>query len=110
MEQDDEIYMNGVGVMQRTRELNDKLWDAVLGAIFGTSIPCATIICTAATYFAPSSFDGGLLPWVLGANLIIAAVGYKMASPWFVISHQLRQHTAKMNAETAKRGRGWAKS
>jgi hypothetical protein len=106
-----DLYMNGRGVMDRTRKLNDALWDAMVPAWLGTSAAiCGPFV--AVMILLIDDEPRSILPYVAGAVLSLAcfALGAFFAAPWFKARAAVQAHRKAMEAETTKRGRGWAHS
>jgi hypothetical protein len=99
----DEPYMNGKGTIDETRRLVDEMWDKLWLAIAG-----GFSLSIAATMVIMSIIENswGTLPVVI----ILVLVGLALGRPWAKAAHALGKHTARMKVETAKRGRGWARS
>ncbi len=99
----DEPYMNGKGTIDETHRLANEMWDKLGLAIaggFSLSIAATMVIMS----IIENSWD--TLPVVI----ILVLVGLALGRPWAKAERALREHTARMKAETAKRGRGWARS
>lgn len=107
----DEMYMGGVGVQERTRILSDRLWDAVLPAIFGSSAAVCVPFLYAMCLIGDPRAGGIERTWYWDIIVAVAVIaGIYFAAPWFRIHAELKRHRLVMEAETAKRGKGWALS
>lgn len=106
----EERYMDGRGINERTRNLESAMWANINGAILGSTLAtCGPII--AIVFFSVTSgnhpaWDRWLLTVVV--SIACAAVGIWMGEPYRRALRAIKQHTAEMRAETAKRGSGWA--
>lgn len=98
----DDKYMNGIGLMEKTRCLEKKLWDAVLPAWLGSSVGLSGVGLSLLL------MDDGATGFIFSA--IFAAVAYFSAKPWFLALAEQDAHRRSMEAENKKRGDGWAKS
>ena len=97
-------YMNGRGINKRTRELQGKLWENIEGAIFGSTL---ALVAPFAAGVAAFAFDAYIIAFLL---LSAIPVGIAMALPWHKAHAEITRHREAMEAETAKRGKGWASS
>jgi hypothetical protein len=102
-----EMYMNGRGVMARTRELTDAMWDALPMSVLGN---CGILFGVGGGVFLLWDAQTFLQGAGGFAGLGLAVLGYIAAKPWWTALSALRKHTEAMDAETEKRGRGWARS
>lgn len=106
------IYMNGRGISDKTRELNDAVWDAFDNAFIGAVIGIFAITLSVFGAFAAGHI-GRSPPLVLLFGVIGfagAVVWYKMHQPWRNAMDATIAHREAMEAETKKRGKGWAQS
>lgn len=109
-----EPYMNGRGVMQRTRELSDDVWAKLDGALYGSFIGIPAIVISA--FGVLFSWNFGRSPNFLSVaifafvGIIGAVVWHEMNRPWSRAMAALVAHRKALEAETAKRGKGWSKS
>lgn len=102
------MYMNGNGIHERTRRLTDDLWNAVGWAIVGSAMATAGPLIFAMMWFIPGAPMVSPM-WVLPV-IGCAAIGLWLSLPWWRAKSALRRHTASLDAETEKRGCGWARS
>ncbi len=111
MSEHDTPYMNGVGIMQKTRELIDKTWETVIFAIFGITAALFAPFVMFVSFLA-SGESWTLTAWCVhvGAAAIAVAGGISITIPWLRASKALSAHQKRMEPETAKRGKGWARS
>lgn len=97
-----DLYMGGRGVMKRTEELSDRMWDEMGPAWIGSVLAAMSAFCAVVSIAFESYF--------LGIALIAPIpVGIAMALPWFKTKAEIAAHRQAMAAETAKHGKGWAK-
>lgn len=101
------IYMDGHGLMSRTRELNNAVWDAltpqmiIVPPVLFIGTVLSTLLLVRSLWFAP----------VPGAFLIISLfVADRMTAPWRNAMRELRTHREAMENETKRLGKGWAHS
>ena len=103
------MYMDGIGIMARTHELNRLLWKAVDDAIIGTTAAVFAIILGAFGayhYLDNAAAMIGILAWAF----LTIYVGIFMTLPWFEAEDNLKAHTDAIRYEIDQHGRGWARS
>lgn len=100
---DDRPYMDGRGIMARTEELNSDMWGAVPQAICGGAAGVLAALCVA------GAFMFGSWPLVPAAGLL-GWLSYDLHGPWLRAKRAVADHREAMEAETEKRGKGWAQS
>ena len=131
------MYMNDVGIMARTRDLNDALWGALIHGIIGSVLVAfGAILVPLTAYYQcwprlviryndggeawsvgdeivnglrPAATFADVLPYVL-VSLVLISVGILISRPYWSAAHKLQVHTAAMKAETANLGKGWGAS
>ena len=104
------MYMDGRGIHQRTRALTDALWAKVPQAVIGTSAAIAAPFIGGLMWIAPSR-EPSSVPWLgIGIAAVCVLAGTLVTVPYFQAEAALKRHTREMNAETEKRGEGWAAS
>lgn len=99
----EEPYMNGKGTIDETHRLANEMWDKLEYVLLG-GIAMATAIFLLIVVVV----DDVSWPWPVIIALVAAS--WALTRPWEKAERALREHTARMKAETAKRGRGWAES
>lgn len=109
-----DMYMDGIGIQERTRHLSDNLWDTLTLGIFGAWIifigPFTSwmfIIHRFSWQTPTTEFDWGLAIIISVASV---AVGLKMHLPHHRAMTALKRHRKNMERETARRGKGWGRS
>lgn len=130
-------YMDGIGILAKTEELNEAAWDALplawLGVSGGLMMSLGSIFWRFVVY-PPRlviRYGEGDEVWAFGDKLyrdgmpdvgytadivclLLVAIGVALimvsSAPWRRAIREVRAHTARMKAETAKRGKGWARS
>lgn len=95
--------MNGIGVMKRSEQLSDRLFllliPFTLGGAFGA-------MCTMYVFgWGPAMF-----PSYNPMTAVGAIVGFALCLPWVKTAIDLHIHTARTEAETKSRGKGWARN
>ncbi|WP_156798528.1 hypothetical protein [Ahrensia sp. R2A130] len=105
------IYMNGRGVMAKTEKLNSAAWGHVGYAIIGScgallSIPLFLVNL----YKSVENGFTSLGAIYMACALVIFFSGIVMTRPHSKAISELRVHRMAMEAETKKRGLGWASS
>lgn len=107
------LYMNGRGLMKRTRELNYALFDAVPNAILGATMMVCGPPLSWALIIHHFPWDPPLtwIQWTSAALMSLASLigGWVLCKPWYTARRALRAHREAMEAETAKHGSGWAR-
>lgn len=102
------MYMNGVGIQEKTRRLTDVLWDAVPLAIIGTTAAITAPVIFGVTWAAPPS---GMPPWWTFVIVTVCVFGgVYLSIPYWRAERALKAHRLAMEAETEQRGSGWASS
>jgi fatty-acid desaturase len=117
MREDSEKYMNGVGIMNATGELTYALFLAnfiFIACLYISVFSYAGVTLPYDTFNAYASF---MLEKQMKWRFVIVAVtcGATCLLSYGVWRYakairDLRRHTKAINAETAKRGKGWANS
>jgi hypothetical protein len=108
------MYMDGRGVMARTRKLTNRMWDQLLNVILGWSLMlCGPLLFWAVfishmPWEAPPDVADKII-FCFGTACSIIAGGL-LARPWHMAVRELKRHTAAMERETELRGNGWAES
>lgn len=105
------MYMNGRGLTKHTEKLNNAVFASLDKALIGSFIGIPALVTAAFGAFVSGyngSFASGVFFVLLGAGGAI--VWYKMHKPWSDAMKATNAHREAMEAETAKRGGGWAKS
>jgi hypothetical protein len=108
---DEKIYMNGVGIQERTRKLTAAAWDAVPGAFLGTAGGVVIAFLGIGIAFMPDG-QTTTVDYIIAAVSVpvgVAALIY-FSAPWHRAIRELNEHTAAMKRETEKYGKGWARS
>lgn len=112
--QEVKMYMEGIGVKERTRHLTDSVWNTVLFGIFGLWIAiCGPFLSWGLLIHKfpwqspPTAFD---LSMAAAIAVLAVLVGIRMFSHYFRAMRALRKHTLIIESETKQRGRGWARS
>lgn len=104
----DPLYMGGRGVLKKTDELVDASWATIFHGVIGYTI--ATVVPIFALVVALANWD----LWVTVCSIIIALVsvfgGFEIARPRRDAMAALVAHRKAVEAETEKRGPGWARS
>lgn len=108
------MYMDGIGVRQRTQELTGKMWAALPHAIFGIAGVLGALGLLAMVWLMPMPPGRSISLWV---EVVLTAVALFClpfgAWLWWEFESArcaLLEHTQRMNEETIKYGRGWAHS
>lgn len=108
----DERYMNGRGLLKRTEELNDAMWDALPMAFIGTSAAVLGPFISWGVFIHRFPWDLPPPEWFLWAFIIISTLsvsgGIWVSLPWWKAGRAIKRHTKMMKQETAKRGERWA--
>ena len=105
----EEIYMNGCGIMAMTRKLRVEVFDALVPAIIGAS--AAVVFPTVSAGLIVANAVPQVWIWLgSGALFLMALLGTLLAIPFFRAVHILQCHTTALEAETRRRGKGWAQS
>lgn len=99
----DEPYMNGIGIMAHTRKLIDDSWNAFPFAVAGG----ASVVLSIWSVVIASVHQ---VWWFTIFSVIWLIVAWLMYGPWVKAFCALHEHRHRMEAETAKRGDGWASS
>lgn len=127
METSDKPYMDGVGIIRHTEELNaelyrrvDRLWDALPMAFLSGSAAAVAVLGAGAYLLKASYHEPLALSDYMGALSIavpVAVVGIWGCLPWVragaAVRAQtalVREHSQRMKQETGRRGQGWASS
>ena len=112
-----DMYMDGTGIKERTRQLTDKVWDTlglgILGAwviFLGPFLSWLFFIHHIHEYGGgtpPTEFDWGL---AIAISAVSILVGLKMHLTHHRARTALKKHTKNMERETTRRGEHWARS
>jgi hypothetical protein len=112
-ENDPSVYMNGRGIVDRTRRLTGDMWDAVPLAVMGSML---MVVGLGAAGGQVLCLYHGLTQWGWGSGGIIL-VGTFLGGAGSIgpivynqAERRLRDHRCAVEAETERLGRGWAKS
>lgn len=102
-----EPYMSGRGLRAKTRELNDAAWNAVGPAFLST---CGFLFSWFPTILAWSWGPDWLavVSSIFTAGMLAFCI--RDVARWDRAIGAVKEHSRQMREETAKRGRGWAKS
>lgn len=106
------MHMNGRGIMERTEELIDAVWDALIPAWLGMSAAFGGPFFSWAFLIHRFPWDPPVTVGYWIAAGVISAFsfvgGVWLSTPWFKATRTLRAHTERLKQETAERGKGWA--
>ncbi len=97
------MYMDGKGIMRKTDDLNDDLWDALTVAIIGsTAMSLGAFFAGLAFWLGHPFFGTGLL--------VLIPAGWLVHRPYSRALTAVKKHRRSLDAETETRGRNWAQS
>jgi hypothetical protein len=108
------LYMEGRGILEHTRRLNDALFDALMPAILGTVAVLAGPLFSWGFIIHHFPWEQPPTFWHWATATIISVIsmvgGIYFSLPWLKAERAVRQHRKMMESETAKHGPGWASS
>lgn len=111
---DDNLYMNGHGVSEKTDELIDALWAEVPIAIVSTSLIFIGPLLSWAFFIHRFPWEPPITGWhwvaAGGVSILSVALGVLGSLRYWRAERVLRKHTSAMRRETERRGEGWASS
>lgn len=99
----EEPYMNGRGVIAHTERLNDDMIQASDKAAVSDALGFIAFLSLLAAFVFSSIFMALLA-------LPVLYLCWRCRRPWIDARRAVVEHRRRMEEETAKRGRGWARS